>query len=279
MRRVEPLASDWRSFSWASGSFDSARRGATREVAGVIAVPHHLLLVTLSGGARRLEVQADCGHSYAGEDFAGAVSFVPAGCARRFAMNDVRAGWASISLRADLLDVGLDIPTFTNLRDPLIASVVGELARLQALEELDPQYCDAMSRALALHLARRYANAKPTNERRTLRLPAWRLRKLSEYIEAHLQRPILVEELARAVGLSAGHLHRALRATTGKSPLDFIHERRMARASRRLLEGASITVVCREIGFASPSHFARVFRRSCGVSPAAYRDGLRRSKS
>lgn len=285
VRRVEPLATDWRRFSWSSGTFDTARRSHTRDVEGQITLPHALLLVTLSGGARHLEVTAACGHRYAGDDFAGAVSFVPAGCGRRLSMRDVQAEWASISLRPDLLDhavAGLgqpfEVPTFTNVRDPLVSSLVAEFVRLQAIDQLDPAYCEAMARALAQHLAYRYGKASPPMAQASLRLPAWRLRRITEYVEAHLDTSIEVADLAGLVGLSPGHFHRALRATLGMTPLELINRRRIERAQHLLAtEGTPIVALALRVGFASTSHFSRIFRRVTGVSPSEYRSGARRS--
>lgn len=61
-RRVEPLSTEWRSFQWAGGAFDTARRSYTERVEGIICTPQHLILVTLKGGAEYQEVEASCGH-------------------------------------------------------------------------------------------------------------------------------------------------------------------------------------------------------------------------
>jgi hypothetical protein len=96
-------------------------------------MPHHLILVTLSGGAADLEVDSECGHRYKGNDFAGAVSFLPAGCGRQFRMRTVRSEWASISLYPDHLQsqsverghkAKIEIATFTNQRDRFIQALV-----------------------------------------------------------------------------------------------------------------------------------------------------------
>jgi AraC family transcriptional regulator len=281
-RRVEPLARDWHHVAWDSGSFDTARRPVTREVEGVIAVPHDLLLVTLAGGARHLDVAAECGHRYAGADFAGAVSYVPAGCGRRLRMGEVEAEWASVSLRPDLMTGAIDgrrvdIPTFTNIRDPFIASAIAELHRLRAQDGgLESGYCDAMARALAKYLVYRHGTTVPA-PRTSQRLPAWRLRRVTEFVEAHLDARLTVEDLAQVAGLSAGHFHRALRQTVGQTPLEFLNRRRIDRARQKLAaEGCSIVELSLQVGFASPSHFSRLFRRLTGVSPAAYRDGAKR---
>jgi AraC family transcriptional regulator len=74
------------------------------------------------------------------------------------------------------------------------------------------------------------------------------------------------------VGVSAGHLHRAFRATAGVTPLDYINEKRIRRAAAMLVqEQVPITELALRVGFSSPGHFARTFRRVTGVSPSAYR--------
>lgn len=286
-RKVEPLAVDWRSFTWNSGAFDTARRSYTKDVEGQMVLPHHLVLVTLSGGARRLEVTTDCGHRYAGDDFPGAVSFVPAGCGRRLKMRDVEAEWATISLRPDLFNEAarsrgeactVEVPTFTNVRDPFVSGLVAELARLLAASDrLDAVYCNVMATALAQYLVHRYGKASVATQRAELRLPAWRLRRITNYVEVHLGGNIQVADLARTVELSVGHFHRALRATVGMTPLEFINHRRLELARHLLATaGMPVTELSALVGFSSPSHFARLFRRATGLSPSEYRHGMKK---
>jgi AraC family transcriptional regulator len=286
-RRVEPLAIGWRSFTWNSGAFDTARRDYTKDVEGPIALPHHLVLVTLSGGASKLEVTADCGHSYAGDDFPGAVSFVPANCGRQLRMRDVQAEWATVSLRPDLLNAAfhgssedrtVEVPTFTNIRDPFVSGLVAEVARLFATNSrLDPVYCEVMATALAHYLVRRYGRASVATHRIHPRLPAWRMRQITDYVESRLDGSIQVADLARIADLSVGHFHRALRATLGMTPLEFINHRRIERARQLLAtEGPPIMELGMRVGFSSPNHFARLFRRLTGVTPSEYRHGVRK---
>lgn len=290
VRRIEPLAKDWRHAAWASGSFDTARRPYTDMVEGIICTPHHLLLVTLDGGAERVEVAAACGHRYAGGDRRGAVSFVPAHCERRLRLWGVRSEWASLSLNPALLedealgeagDRTLQAATFTNADDPFVAGLAAEFVRLHAADgRLDPSYCDAMSWALAHHLVRRYGQREGGREPRSWKLPPWRLRRIADYVEARIDSDgdsaLRIADLAGLVGISPGHLHRAFHATTGKTPLAFINERRVRRAMAILqTERASIAEIALRVGFVSPSHFTRTFRRIAGLKPSDYRDGVR----
>jgi AraC family transcriptional regulator len=284
-RYIEPGPVDWRQFTWRNGGFDTARRDLTPAVEGRITVQHHLVFVTLAGSARSLEVRTDCGHSYSGPEMTGAVSFLPAGCNREFRMRDAKTHWASISLRPDLLSDAaeggsIDVPAFTNRSDIFIASLLGALARIDnAAAAHTGEYCEAMTLALARHLSVTHGATVPAGGRRHA-LPRWQIRRMIDYIEANLETTISIADLARYAGLSSGHLHRALRLTTGQTPLELITARRIARARERLATSAvPIAELSLDIGFASPAHFAKLFRRAMGVSPSQYRDGKRKEQS
>ncbi len=244
-------------------------------------MPYHLVLVTLHGGARQLEVVTDCGHRYRGPERSGAVSFVPAHCERRVGMHDVELGWASIALRPDQFDalveegelLACEIAPFTNASDPFVAALVGELVRAHdAHGQLDRAYCETMSHALASYLVRRYGH--PAAQLRVWKLAPWRVRRIAEYVDANLGCEIAIADLARLVGVSAGHLHRAFRATLGMTPLSYIHAKRIQRAVAILAgENASIADVALRVGYLSAGHFSRTFRRHTGVHPSKFRAG------
>ena len=287
VRKVEPLAAGWRSFAWSVGVFDTAHRALTETVEGTMRTPHHLVLVTLRGGARRLSVVSECGHRYDGADHAGAVSLVPAHRERRLRLSGVCSAWASIGLSPELLDdLGggggreggrQDLPALTNVEDPFLAGLGREMTwLLDADGALEPSYCEAMSYALGHYLARRYGQPGPGHgpAHRPRPLPPWRLRRIAGYVDAHLDGDIRVADLARVVGLSPGHLHRAFRATTGMTPLSYVNERRVQRAVAILAtESVRVGELAPRVGVASPGHVARVVRRVTGRRPSAARDG------
>jgi AraC family transcriptional regulator len=278
IRKIEPTAAGWRNVTWAGGSFDTGHRTYTPAVEGTIRLPDHLVLVTLRGGAKQLEVRAQGSHHFVGPDRPGAVSFVPAHCERRLAMTGVAAAWASIAFPPNLFErdnIGeaaeINIAPFSNVEDPFIAGLVAEFERLDAADGgLDPTYCDVMARSLACHLAHRYGGAPAAA--RPWKLPPWRMRRIADYVDGHLGHAILIADLAALVGLSAGHLHRAFRATVGVTPLDFINERRVRRAMDILAhESVSVAALALRVGFVSPSHFTRTFRRVTGRNPSRFR--------
>lgn len=166
---------------------------------------------------------------------------------------------------------------FTNRYEPFIAALVSEVDRLHAeAGRLDATYCDAMALALAHYLLRRYGSAPTSVDQASYQLPQWRMRKIAHYVDAHIGHEIRISDLADLVGLSPGHLHRAFRATKGKTPLAFINDRRIERAMAMLAQDrGSIADVAMRCGFLSPSHFARLFKRATGANPAAYRAATR----
>jgi AraC family transcriptional regulator, transcriptional activator of pobA len=71
------------------------------------------------------------------------------------------------------------------------------------------------------------------------------------FIEEHYREPISLKDVARAVGLSPGHLTTVVRRKTGRTVLEWISERRMAEARRLLVEtDLPADEVGRRVGYA-----------------------------
>ncbi|MDX3927401.1 MAG: AraC family transcriptional regulator [Shinella sp.] len=268
---VSPLPLNHRSFSWATGTFETARRPYTASVEGVIAVANHTLMVTLKGGARRHEFVTTGGTRYAGSDRAGTASFLPAGCERRLNLQDVAWEWASIALPPSVADLG-GVGAFGGNADPFLFGMLMELERLFSADgALDPSYCETMTLALVSYLRQRYVRV-PEPVGPSLRLTARDIRRVDDFIESRLASGLRIADLAALVGCSEGHFHRAFRATTGSTPLQRINQARVSRARLLLSDRtASIVDIAAAVGFANPSHFARVFREFIGVNPDDYR--------
>jgi AraC family transcriptional regulator, transcriptional activator of pobA len=92
------------------------------------------------------------------------------------------------------------------------------------------------------------------------------------FIEEHYGEPISLKDVARAVGLSPGHLTTVVRRKTGRTVLGWITERRMAEARRLLVEtDLSVEEVGREVGYKDRGYFARTFGRTHGATPLGWR--------
>jgi AraC-like DNA-binding protein len=91
-------------------------------------------------------------------------------------------------------------------------------------------------------------------------------------IEARYREPISLQDVARAVSLSPGHLTTVVRRKTGQTVQAWIAERRMAEARRLLVEtDLAVAEVGWQVGYGDPGYFARSFRRAHGTTPLGWR--------
>jgi AraC-like DNA-binding protein len=98
------------------------------------------------------------------------------------------------------------------------------------------------------------------------------LAEVFDVIEQRFGEPLSLRDVARSVGLTAGHLTTVIRRRTGRTVVDWITERRMVHA-RRLLTGTDLPVgeIARRVGMPDPGYFTRVFRHNNGVAPREWR--------
>lgn len=98
------------------------------------------------------------------------------------------------------------------------------------------------------------------------------LRRALERIEAGLDGPLGLDDLAQAIGLSTFHFARMFKRSTGQTPQGFVLRRRIERArgllAERRLSLAEIALAC---GFSGQSHFTARFRAVTGLTPGQYR--------
>lgn len=92
------------------------------------------------------------------------------------------------------------------------------------------------------------------------------------WMQAHLDQPVTLAQLAAVAGLEKFHFARRFRAATGQAPLQHFLHRRMARACEWLDAGhESIAEIAARLGYADAHYFSRQFRQIIGLSPSAYR--------
>ena len=104
-----------------------------------------------------------------------------------------------------------------------------------------------------------------------------RLRCIDDLIEARLEGPLTVQDLADALHLSAGFFARAFKAATARPPHAYILDHRIARARARLLSAApgDLSAIALDCGFASHAHMTAAFRARLGVTPSDLRPAAR----
>lgn len=97
--------------------------------------------------------------------------------------------------------------------------------------------------------------------------------QLARVVDAEPGRRWTVPELASSCGLGlSGFAHR-FRREAGMPPARWLLGRRIA-AAQRLLALHGPVEVARQLGFATPFHFSRAFRRIAGETPSGYRSRL-----
>jgi AraC family transcriptional regulator len=103
-------------------------------------------------------------------------------------------------------------------------------------------------------------------------LLAWQARKVQEFVDAHIASRILVSDLGAVVQLSDAHFSRLFTRAFGLTPHAFVLRRRLELAAQLMLESTeSLTDIALCCGFADQAHLCKHFRRSMGVTPAAWR--------
>jgi AraC family transcriptional regulator len=167
----------------------------------------------------------------------------------------------------------LDRLTDRVVSDPVVAAVSrglwegpeDELGRFQA------------DHAVALVLARLAGQARAEDGRGAVpeakeRLSPANLRRAMAFLQASIASDPRLEEIAAAVGLSPWHFLRAFKASTGRTPFQWLQDLRVERA-RGLLAASDLPLaeLALEMGFKTQSHFTLVFRRATGTTPAKWR--------
>lgn len=97
-----------------------------------------------------------------------------------------------------------------------------------------------------------------------------RLHHAREILDARLDDPPSLDELARAIGTNVRALKQGFKACFGVTVFGYVFEQRMQLA-RRLLEseGVSVALVAQQVGYGASSNFATAFRRRFGLPPSA----------
>lgn len=98
--------------------------------------------------------------------------------------------------------------------------------------------------------------------------------KAQEYIRAHFEEPLSLEDIAREAGASTFHFSRLFLAYTNETIFDFLRRVRLEEALKRLCrtDSESVTDIGLSVGYSTPSSFNKVFKKTLAINPKHFRN-------
>jgi AraC family transcriptional regulator len=160
--------------------------------------------------------------------------------------------------------------------DPLIQPLMLRLwESLSGTHVTDRLLVDGALVTLVSHLIQRAGCVQKAPK--YVALPPWRLKRVREYVEAHLHEEVDIVALSEVAGLSVRHFSRAFREELGETPHKWLMTRRTEKAME-LMTGANMGLaqVAELCGFAGQSHFTKVFKQVTGNTPKRWYNEKRR---
>jgi len=153
---------------------------------------------------------------------------------------------------------------------PLVAPALVEMVSVSAapLPRLLLSEYEQTLAVMFLHANRH--NHSHLLERATPDLAPWQLLRAEQYIEAHAERAISVDQLTAVAGVGALSLFRAFKKARGLSPLDFANAVRLRRARDMLQhpdETTTVAAVALACGYADIGRFEMDYARTFGELP------------
>lgn len=91
------------------------------------------------------------------------------------------------------------------------------------------------------------------------------------YIDANFDQKISLDVLSHIQFTSKYHLIRIFKKYHGITPRQYLINKRIEQAKKRLKSGVSVSDACYTVGFESVNSFSNLFKTKTGMSPSIYR--------
>ncbi len=87
-----------------------------------------------------------------------------------------------------------------------------------------------------------------------------------------MHEPRAIDDVVRQCGIPERSFKRRFRKATGHAPIDYVQRLRIEAAKLRLEAGnLAVDAIGFEVGYQDPAFFRRLFKRTTGLTPGAYR--------
>ena len=96
-------------------------------------------------------------------------------------------------------------------------------------------------------------------------------RNVIDLVRSRISEDISLADMAVVTGLSVTHFSHIFKKSMGESPHQFVLRQRV-QCAKELLESLNLRMIdiALACGFKTQQHFARIFRKVCGLSPTEY---------
>lgn len=210
----------------------------------------------------------------------GTLVFLPA---RTCAQIQFRGGYAAIVVRSDpTLRAQLEAETRPSktcaglptrvIRNPQQINAIVQVMRrvVAAGDACMESSMVSIARLLLWEVILNWTSGSRAAPKKQGQLDPGRIRAIDAFVEANLDEPLTLAQLAKVAGISRYHFLRSFKETTGLSPLQYVITKRVERAHHMLLTSSeTIAEIAYDTGFSSQSHLNRVFKKHFGTTPGA----------
>lgn len=138
---------------------------------------------------------------------------------------------------------------------------------------------ESITQVIALEIARHFEAGGVFHRVRTHegQLSTGELDRIYGYVDSAANRCPTTAEISRKCGVSAAHLRRSFKRTTGGTLHQYVAGARLKKAQAILAEtDLPLKDVAFRLGFANSSTFSSTFKRASGETPSGYRQRRRR---